>query len=864
MAAASVRAQGAYHYATVYYINLTDAKGKSVNNDYDANCITAYVGDVPRGTSNRWTVDASTGKTVFAVRVGGKEGDVDKVTFHVTLGHLEYVLDGELPFHGGSDEQYNMPSQPVNMTFIPIQGLTLSPSVIAVKRGQTVAVRTQLQPENHNALYVEDDYIFPVFEFRSSDNGVFTVSDDGVVKGVATGEARLDVTYNYKIRGDVDSYYTYPVASTFASVNVVTDDIPVTGIRNDMHTLQIEREIGEDFQLNFTVLPEQATNRKVTYEVGDENILQCKVDEKNVATLRGLDTGRTTLTITSVDNNEAKLTYQISIVYTNMAGHVTGIVPQFDEIDVLEGDEVTSLLRYTVYPDYAVDKRVMFSVVDDNDVLLKLGSGDIEAVAPGQAEVEIVSVESPTVRASVRINVIKKREANRFTLPDEMTLSKTLETMLKLNMEPADATCDPEKLVFTFEQSKNTGWGAVATATASGTTGRNWLLQGRYVGDYTCTATYDGQAVKTKSGRSQMTIHIPADYVMHDGWHWLSLYAVPASGQLPLKEGSTWVNTLAAGDYSRVYEIRTQEQFMHYDFLLGYFGTLTALRPSDGCFKVNVECEDVDEGKLFLTAGSQNLLTGSGIKLPQTSSGYTWMTYPHELDHSLETLAPYLSQTASEGDMIVGRDDFIEFTNGAWSGVADFTFHAGEGYIYYTEDTAPKTVNWGPAGLAPEPASARPLSQKRRAAISRRHPDTMSMVVSLDDLGPSGDDYAVEACVDGERRALSTVSSDGLLHLSVAGRLGENVTFRLLNKLTGECTPLAAVAGTGETAALPFTTRAGSHSAPVELGVPSVAVIQQHAGQAYDLQGRRVNVNVNVNGNVNKGVYIVNGKKYIK
>jgi len=871
LTAATATAQRAYHYSTVYYINLTDDKGKSVNNDYDADCITAYVGGSPRSSSARWTIDATTGKTVFMVRVGGKEGDVDKVVFHAKVGNLDYVLD-ELPFHGGSDEQYNMPSAPVNMTFIPIHGVVTVPSVISVRKGETIAVGTRLQPENHNELYTEGDAIFTAYEFRSSDKEVFTVSDDGVITGVAVGTATLNVTYNYKIQGGVDSYYTYSVAKTFASVSVVTEDIPVTGIRNDMHTVQIEREVDEDFQLEFTLLPEQATNRKVTYKAENEDILLISVNDRNEATFRGITPGRTTLTITSEDNPEVSLTYYITIVWTNMAGNVTSIVPQYDMVDVLVGDEVTSQIRYTVLPDYAVDKRVTFTPNNDYGArpLKLLSDGKIEAVEAGLSRVEISSVENPAIKTNVLVTVVEKKEANRFTLPDEITLSKTGETLLSLNMEPSDATCDPAKLVFTFEQSENAGWGAVATATPYGGTGRSWLLQGRYVGSYSCTATYDGKPVQTQSGRSQMTVLIPADYVLHDGWHWLSLYAVPAKGKLPLKEKGEWVGTLGAGDFSRVYEIRTQQDFMHYDFALGYFGTLTELDPSDGCFKVNVECEDVDDGKLFLTAGAQRLLTGSDITVPQTMKGYTWMTYPHELDHSLETLAPYLRQSASEGDMIVGRDDFIEFTNGAWSGAAGFTFHAGEGYIYYTEDTAPKTVNWGPASLAPEPAAARPLSQKRHAAISRRHPDTMSMVVSLDAPGSSAD-YAVEACVDGECRALSTLSSDGLLHLSVAGQEGEVVTFRLLNKLTGESTPLTAVEGTSETTVLPFANRAGSHRAPVALAVPSVATETQHTGQSgiYDLQGRRISATLNDKGEMiddkaKKGVYILNGKKYIK
>jgi hypothetical protein len=340
-----------------------------------------------------------------------------------------------------------------------------------------------------------------------------------------------------------------------------------------------------------------------------------------------------------------------------------------------------------------------------------------------------------------------------------------------------------------------------------------------------------------------------------------------------LKHGDKWIDALTASQICRLTEIRSCNAFMHYDWEYGYFGTLTEMRPVDGCFKISVFCDVREVTSLSLNIGSSNLKKGSDLTLPQAAKGYTWMTYPHELNHSLKTLGAYLKNTASEGDQIISINSFIEYNDGKWIGDDDFVFEAGQGYIYYNNDTKAKTIDWGPTTLRQEFATSRAANSRRKATA----PDVMPIVIAPDFEVDEPNDYTVAAFVDGECRGIARQTADGLLHLTVAGRIGETVTLCLMHKFTGETISDISVGENMQSPTLPFGTKAGTHRAPLAIHgaerlAEQIADLPSEEG-VYDLLGRKIYVNENENENVNvkeilkklgKGIYIVNGKKVIK
>ena len=466
--------------------------------------------------------------------------------------------------------------------------------------------------------------------------------------------------------------------------------------------------------------------------------------------------------------------------------------------------------------------------------------------------------------APLILTLIKATETSVFTFPEELTLSRLHDVILQLTPTPADAIIDASKVDIRFALSPHDGWGPVATAVCNDDRGCRWEVSGLFVGTYTFTVSYDGQPVLHRGGGTEGTVHIPAEYLFGEGWQWISLFAVPASGKIDVGDGNGW----HTNGGSCVQQIRTQTNYLHYDPVYGYFGTLSSLSPSDGFVKTFTQYAGGEEGTLKISTGTARLTMATEVRLPQAHHGYTWLTYPHELNHKLSVIERYLSATASEGDMIIGQDVFAEFTDGEWvPNDVDCLFEAGRGYIYYTSDTQSKSIDWGPVSLPPDPEPEETRNRIRRA-VAHPWPDMMPLVARLRDDGlPTS--LMVTALVEvpesqGELRATryevrgtAPVSANGWVRLAVGGSVGEKVKFIITDTITGCSKPLQQQ--------VDFTGHVGSSRAPLELtamdpaSCPKTTAKSTIRGGVYDLQGRPVSTPL-----LQKGVYIINGRKVIK
>ena len=423
--------------------------------------------------------------------------------------------------------------------------------------------------------------------------------------------------------------------------------------------------------------------------------------------------------------------------------------------------------------------------------------------------------------------------------------------------------------------------------------------------------------MKTVGGKATGTLYIPAEFPFDSGWDWISLYAAPASGSIVLKTGDdSYLSTLQLNADNKVIEIRSQHDLLHNDPELGFYGTLEALTPTDGAYKIYSKHTEANTAMMAFNAGYDGLCSADNMELPLIHKGFTWITYPHELDHKVMTLDPYLSVGAHDGDQIIGRDGFIEYNGSYWESAASFRFRAGKGYVYYTESNGGNEVNWGPATLSPEeeeeekpslsPHSSRsPLwsqsSQSPQPPQSSQSPqspqwpqwsqspqsskfsEVMPVVAALDATSQS-DNYLILAFVDGDLRGIgepvvSSLSSPlPLFHLTISGQRGETITLSLYNTVTHQLTPMPQT--------LTFSQKAGSHRQPVALGthIQGIADSPQCTGQfcwpenqpVYDLQGRRMESSIfrsalplgsskNVpSSTLKKGLYIMNGRKVIR
>lgn len=725
---------GSHHASSLYFVTLA-LNGQDVTALGLETCphlIAAYVGNQLRGVSTP-VERGPDGQALLMVRVWGDENDEPEVTFCVTHGATEYIV-GKHAFAQGADAAYGSPAQPIPLSLSTPTGIALEPAAIKLRPGHAATVTWHYVPDTCSPVRDEGSIRL---HWRSTST-VFTVSDNGVVTAIREGVGMLTLT--------VQSGSNFFQAS--ATVTVADWKVSVTGIRNDEkdengnETLSLHHYVGDEFQLHYTVLPEDADDKSVSCSIDDYNLLGLKTEEDGTTTLIARREGETDVTVETTDG-DFSLTYHVTI--------------EREQIDPVT-----------------------------------------------------------------------------LTLPAEVTLSKLWPTTITISKSPVKAMVRTKLLEFVVDEPPHGGpaWGPAATATLTSelVAGNEVavIMQGHYAGSYRARVYYNGEPVLTDRKTEEMTLHIPAEIALSSGWQWISPYAVGPTGRIALKEGAQWLPPM---QLNGIEEIRSQTGWLFNDPVEGFVGDIEALSPAEGMYKVKASFAGDDASKMVFSAGYDNLTRGSNMAQPLLHTGYTWLSYPHELDHSVAMLAPYLAATAQEGDQLIGQNGFVEFDGENWEGTDGFILESGHGYIYYTEGPGGYALNWGPYELDPETLE----TDEEAVAEASAYADRMNVVLQTEG-------QAVEAFVGGELRSLATPTESGLTYISVPGQVGEEVVF-----LVG-----------GTQLSLPFAQHAGSRRAP--LSIESWPNTQYRAQDVtFDLQGRRMKDS----DSLRPGVYISNGRKLI-
>ena len=158
-------------------------------------------------------------------------------------------------------------------TDIPVTGVSVTPTAGSVTVGQTLTLTASVAPADATNKAVT---------WSSSSDSIATVSDEGVVTGVAEGDATITVTTE-------DGGFT-----ATCNVTVEAATVAVTGVTVSPTSDSITVE--ETLTLTATVAPENATNQTVTWSSSDDSIATV---EDGVVT--GVAAGNATITVTTED-----------------------------------------------------------------------------------------------------------------------------------------------------------------------------------------------------------------------------------------------------------------------------------------------------------------------------------------------------------------------------------------------------------------------------------------------------------------------------------------------------------------------------------------------------------------------------------
>ncbi len=160
----------------------------------------------------------------------------------------------------------------VTVTPIPVEGVTIEPSQVEIKEGETVQLKATVNPEG------ADQEV----EWTSSDSDIATVDKNGLVTSIKPGTVYIVVR---------SKAYTDKQAS--CEVIVKRDD-KLKGIAFDASEIQLET--GQSRTLKVVFTPDYAANKNVSWSSSDPSIASVK--DGNVT---GVKEGKVTITATSED-----------------------------------------------------------------------------------------------------------------------------------------------------------------------------------------------------------------------------------------------------------------------------------------------------------------------------------------------------------------------------------------------------------------------------------------------------------------------------------------------------------------------------------------------------------------------------------
>lgn len=469
--------------------------------------------------------------------------------------------------------------------------------------------------------------------------------------------------------------------------------------------------------------------------------------------------------------------------------------------------------------------------------------------------------QNPKATAEITVTVVTPVV---ITFPAKIILSKFKDTDLELTFVEGD-NFDPSliELRFTGNLDMPGITEPITYTPVANSNNLKWKLRGYRVGYYWLEVFYNGVAMlnteKVESSDVRLPVEIPFN---NNGWDWIYY---PANYPLISYEEGSYLPWLNQDANNRIIDLRSQTELLYNDDTYGLFGTINHLSSGEGMYKVKAKYEDAADA-MFVASENDDYYWDSGSNKP-IYKGYNWIGYTNEWDITFaefNTINEY--NRASDGDMIIGKNGFAEYdaTYGGWIEQNGFILQAGKGYIYYSTSEDEKYVNFE-VYPSLEESNAKQRVARQRTSVwhydAGAFADNMAMVAEISNLN-NPEDYTIGAFVDGECRGEGSFVAGNKMMISVAGKTGEEVSFRLYNHITGEYSEIFETVKYGQ--------KLGSLKKPVALTSPETTGIKENyefgnmntESQVFDMNGRRV-------GTMSKsGVYVIktveNGKVVTK
>ncbi|MBR3815352.1 MAG: Ig-like domain-containing protein [Clostridia bacterium] len=263
----------------------------------------------------------------------------------------------------------------------PVEGLEL-PATKAVYVGKSFTLTPEFIPS-----YASNKNV----TWKTSNNSVATVDENGLVTGKSVGKATITCTAE---------------DGAFVAECVVTVLIATTGVTLNYTEAKIWKD--QTVTLVPTIKPADATNKNVSWTSSDNSV--ATVDENGV--VRGVAGGTCVITCTTA-NSSKTATCTVTVLES-----ATGVSFASDEISLYLGQ--TYYNKASVIPSTATNQNVSWAT--NNDLVVRVSqSGELTAVGEGTAIVTVKTEDGGFI-ATCSVTVYSKVPVTGLTL-DTSSLS---------------------------------------------------------------------------------------------------------------------------------------------------------------------------------------------------------------------------------------------------------------------------------------------------------------------------------------------------------------------------------------------------------------------------------------------------------
>lgn len=248
--------------------------------------------------------------------------------------------------------------------------------------------------------------------WSSANKAVATVTSKGVVKGIAKGTTTITalasgVKLNCKVTVNQPDHTPEPAP---------TVDVTEVSLPNSATV-----EAGQSITLTATILPENATNKNVTWKSSNDAV--ATVDSHGKVT--GIRSGYAEITVTTEDKG-----FTATCVVQVKSVAVTGVSLDKENASLSIGETLT--LKATVAPENASNKNVNWKS-DNTDVASVDNRGNVTAKAEGTAVITVTTTDqSKTASATITVTSVSvtgvslDKESVALYINDTATLKATV------------------------------------------------------------------------------------------------------------------------------------------------------------------------------------------------------------------------------------------------------------------------------------------------------------------------------------------------------------------------------------------------------------------------------------------------------